>query len=308
MINRVLIRVKVVQSLYSYLFTRPDCTVRQAVSGLNKSFEQSYDFYLSLFKLIITLTDLQDQRLDDAKHKFLPTEEDLNPNTRFVDNALVQALRDNKTLEKLFEDRLIRWDDALFNRLMLDKVLNSDLYCDYMQAETADLHADTALWKKLLEQVILDDEDFAEYLENQSIYISTEDIDIMGQFAVKSLQRIANGTEDVIDPMFKDDEDRTFGENLLTKSIRDYDSNNVLIDSCINAETWDRNRVAAMDRVVMNVAVTEMKCFDNIPPQVTLNEYIELAKLFSTDRSGVFVNGVLNNVMKHLKQQGKLNN
>ncbi len=308
MINRVLIRVKVVQMLYSYLLTRPERTFKQALKDLQVSFEKSYDLYLYLIKLIPDLTYLEERRLDDAKHKFLPTEEDLHPNTRFVDNALVQAINNNPQVEKLFRDHDVSWsDDPIFMRLMLDKVLNSDIYKQYMQMPATDLESDTELWRQLLRKVIIEDEDMEDQLQNRSLYLSSEDLEMMGQFAIKSLTKIAMGEDEPIRPMFKDQEDSVFGEELFSKTIRDMDDNNVLIDSCIRSEKWDRNRVALMDRIIMCAAITEFKCFDKIPIAATLNEYIELAKIFSTPNSGQFVNGVLNAVADELRTRGRIN-
>ena len=306
MINRVLIRVKVVQVLYSYLLTRPDRTFDQALADLEASFDRSYDFYVSMFRLMIDLTDLQAERLEEAKHKFVPSEADLHPDTRFVDNALVATLRENGELNRLFADRDIRWDDPIFLRLMLDKVLRSDDYAAYMSQPDTSLDADVEVWRQLFKNVILDDEDFIDYIENRSIFVGTEDIDIMGQFVIKSLRRLAQGDPEAITPKFRDQDDSTFGKQLFEKTVRDYEDNNLLIDGCIHSERWDRTRVALLDRVIMNVAVTELRHFGDIPPQVTLNEYINLAKVFCSENSGSFVNGVLNNVMHNLFDRGKI--
>ena len=307
MINRVLIRVKVVQMLYSYQLTRPDRTFDQALQDLQVSFEKSYELYLYLLKLIPELTYLEDRRLDDAKHKFQPTDEELHPDTRFVDNQLVQAINNNAEIDKLFRDHMISWnDDPLFMRLLLDKVRSSEPYLEYMALPHTDLMSDTELWRQLLRKVILEDEDVEQQLQSRSLYISSEDMDIMGQFAVKSLARIADGTVHAINPMFKDHEDSVFGEELFSKTVRDMDDNNVLIDSCVRSERWDRSRIAMMDRIIMCAAITELKCFDKIPVSVTLNEYIELAKIFSTPQSGQFVNGVLNGVVDELRSRGRL--
>lgn len=308
MINRVLIRVKVVQMLYSYVLSRPERTFEQALQDLQVSFEKSYDLYLHLIKLIPDLTYLEERRQDDAKHKFHPTEAELHPDTRFVDNQLARAINDNAEVNKLFRDHLIAWDeDPLFMLQLLDKIRASEVYQDYMALPHTDLMSDTEVWRQLLRKVILEDEDVEEQLQNRSLYISSEDIDVMGQFAIKSLGRIADGDKEPIRPMFKDQEDSVFGEVLFTKTVRDMDDNNVLIDSCVHSERWDRNRIAVMDRIIMCTAITEFKCFDKIPVQVTMNEYIELAKIFSTPQSGVFVNGVLNAVADDLRKRKRIN-
>lgn len=307
MINRVLIRVKVVQMLYSYLLTKPDRTFEQALKDLHTSFEKSYDLYLYLLKLLPELTHQQFKKLDDAKHKFMPTPEELNPNTRFVDNKLVALIEENQELNKLFQNRLITWtDDPIFLRLMLDKIVKSEEYQQYMEMPRTDLESDSEIWRQILRKIILEDENLEDQLESRSLYLSCEDLHFMVQFVLKTINRLVKGDDHPILPMYKDKEDSEFGELLFSKTIRDVDDNNVLIDSCITADRWDRNRVALMDRVIMSTAITELKCFDNIPVLVTLNEYIELAKIFSTPNSGQFVNGVLNAVVQTLRSRGRL--
>ena len=305
MINRVLIRVKVVQALYSYMLTRPDRTFEQAMNELQASFEKSYELYMYLLKLIIELTDLQDRALDDARNKYLPTEEDLNPNTRFVNNWLVKQLRENEIINEFFDDKLVSWqDEIIFKRLTLDKILNSDAYKEYMAYEKTDNATGCEVWKQLLKQVILNDEDVAEKLETMSLFWSVEDLDTMGQFVIKTIRRFQEGNDAPIMPMYKDEEDSEFGEKLFKTTVQIMDENNILIDSFIKSERWDKNRVALMDRIIMCVAVTELKSFPTIPTNVTLNEYIELAKEFSTPNSGQFVNGILNAVVKNLRERG----
>ena len=125
----------------------------------------------------------------------------------------------------------------------------------------------------------------------------------MGQFALKTLRKLARNESSPISPMFKDEEDEEFGSTLFLNAIKQKDENGELIDSLVNSERWDRNRIALMDRIIMCTAITELKCFENIPTSVTLNEYIELAKLFSTPNSGQFVNGILNAAAKAVRPQ-----
>ncbi len=302
MVNRVLIRVKVVQELYSYVLTHKDLTLEQACKDLKMSLEKSYELYMYFFKLIIELTDLQDRLLDDARNKFLPTEEDLNPNTRFVDNWLVKQLRDNEVLSAYFNEKKVSWnDETIFMRLMLDKIVHSDIYRDYMSMENTDVASDCEVWKQLLRHVILTDEDVAEKLETMSIYWGAEDVDTMGQFVVKTIRRIQDGVDNPILPIFRNEEDSKFGDQLFRAAVKEMDESNSLIDNFVNSDRWDKSRLAFMDRIIMCAAIAEFKGFPSIPTNVTLNEYIELAKLFSTPNSGQFVNGILNAVVKDLR-------
>lgn len=294
--------MKVVQNIYSYVLTRPERTLTQAKKDLATSFDKSYELYYYLLKLSVDLTNLQFRRLDEAKHKYLATEEDLHPDTRFVDNRVVEALGANEEFMHFCDEHLITWmNDPIFLRLMLDRVLRSETYQNYMaSAADDDLEKDFELWRQLFKKVILEDPDFEEKVESMSVYWSTEDLDVMGQFAVKTLRKLANGESNPIMPMYKDEEDREFGERLFDRAIQQLDDNNALIDSLVDKGRWDYSRIALMDRVIMCTAISEMTGFANIPPTVTLNEYIELAKLFSTPNSGQFVNGILNAAARKL--------
>ena len=286
--------------VYSYVLTKDETTLKDALKQLSKSFDKSYELYNYLLLLIVELTDLQDRRLDDAKNKYLPTEEDLNPNTRFIDNRLVDMLRNNQMLKDFVAENKFTWkDDDLFMTLLLDKILHSEIYEKYMADDDDSLAHDCELWKQLFKQVILPDDDFAQLLENKSVYWN-DDLDIMGTFAIKTIRRFEEGEAEPILPMYKDAEDEDFGKQLFMKSIAAKEENDQLIDSFVT-DKWDVERVAFMDRIVMDVCITEVKEFLSIPTSVSLNEYIEIAKCYSTPKSGIFVNGILNAIVRHLK-------
>ncbi len=307
MINRVLIRIKVVQMLYSYMLTKDSKTISKAKDDLHESLDKSYELYNHLLGLVVDLTDLETLRLDDAKHKFLPTDEDLNPNTRFVDNELADALRGIPQLQDFLKEHKLSWrSDDVFLRLMLDKVRNSDVYTEYMQMPATDFPSDCEVWRQLFKKVLLPDDDLLEELESLSVYWTDEDLDIMGQFVVKTIKRIEDGMENPILPQYKDNEDSIFGEQLFMSALNLMDDNNKLIDGLVATERWDAERIAFMDRIIMCVALAEVLTFDKVPVNVSLNEYIEIAKLFSTSRSGQFVNGILNSAIKSLRQDGKI--
>lgn len=304
MINRILIRIKVVQMLYSYTVIKGGKTLDKAKKELQLSLDKSYELYIALLQLMGDLTHVQDLRLDEAKHKFLPSPEDLNPNMRFVENQLVETLRSNEVFQELVDKNKITWhDDMIFLRLMLDKVLHSEEYQEYMAMEKTDFASDCEVWYQLMKKVILPDDDLLDHLENSSMYWNEDDLEIMGQFVLKTIHRIADGSKKPLSPKYKDEEDEEFGGLLFTKSVAQMKENNELIDQFVKSEKWDSERLALMDRVVMCAALTEMKEFDGIPVNVSLNEYIELAKNFSTPNSGQFVNGILNAIVKHLRQE-----
>lgn len=302
MINRVLIRAKVVQMLYAYMVSKDSMTLTTAKKELTKSLDKSYELYNALLKLMIELTDVQDLRLDEAKHKFLPTEEDLNPNMRFVENEFVKRLRADQTLADFVDDKKINWrDDELFVRLLLDKILRSEEYQEYMEMPQTSLVRDGEVWYQLMKKVVLPDENLLEHLQSMSVYYTDDDLQIMGQFVMKTIRRFEDEEAQPILPQYKNDDDSKFGEQLFSKAVAEMEENNSYIDQFVKTEKWDVERIALMDRVVMCTALTEIRNYPSIPVNVSLNEYIELAKDYSTPRSGQFVNGILNAVVNKLR-------
>lgn len=302
MINRVLIRAKVVQMLYAYMVSKDSMTLTTAKKELTKSLDKSYELYNALLKLMIELTDVQDLRLDEAKHKFLPTEEDLNPNMRFVENEFVKRLRADQTLADFVDDKKINWrDDELFVRLLLDKILRSEEYQEYMEMPKTSLVRDGEVWYQLMKKVVLPDENLLEHLQSMSVYYTDDDLQIIGQFVMKTIRRFEDEKAQPILPQYKNDDDSKFGEQLFSKAVAEMEENNSYIDQFVKTEKWDVERIALMDRVVMCTALTEVRNYPSIPVNVSLNEYIELAKDYSTPRSGQFVNGILNAVVNKLR-------
>lgn len=302
MINRVLIRAKVVQMLYAYMVSKDSMTLTTAKKELTKSLDKSYELYNALLKLMIELTDVQDLRLDEAKHKFLPTEEDLNPNMRFVENEFVKRLRADQTLADFVDDKKINWrDDELFVRLLLDKILRSEEYQEYMEMPKTSLVRDGEVWYQLMKKVVLPDENLLEHLQSMSVFYTDDDLQIMGQFVMKTIRRFEDEEAQPILPQYKNDDDSKFGEQLFSKAVAEMEENNSYIDQFVKTEKWDVERIALMDRVVMCTALTEIRNYPSIPVNVSLNEYIELAKDYSTPRSGQFVNGILNAVVNKLR-------
>lgn len=302
MINRVLIRAKVVQMLYAYMVSKDSMTLTTAKKELTKSLDKSYELYNALLKLMIELTDVQDLRLDEAKHKFLPTEEDLNPNMRFVENEFVKRLRADQTLADFVGDKKINWrDDELFVRLLLDKILRSEEYQEYMEMPKTSLVRDGEVWYQLMKKVVLPDENLLEHLQSMSVYYTDDDLQIIGQFVMKTIRRFEDEEAQPILPQYKNDDDSKFGEQLFSKAVAEMEENNSYIDQFVKTEKWDVERIALMDRVVMCTALTEIRNYPSIPVNVSLNEYIELAKDYSTPRSGQFVNGILNAVVNKLR-------
>ncbi len=276
--------------------------------ALDYSLDKAHELYHSLLLLSVELTRLQDQRLDAAKHKFLPTDEDLHPNMRFVENKFVKALSENEDFIAAVDEKKLNWDsDALLLRSILDKITESDLYKEYMSREgEPTLEEDADFWRQVYKTIILQGDELADALESKSVYWN-DDLHVIGTFVLKTIRRIGQG--DVFGallPQFKDDEDSRFGGELFELAVKNYEAYRELIDSFVNRNRWDAERLAFMDIVIMVTALAEIMNFPAIPLAVSLNEYIEIANSYSTPRSGAFINGILYAVINHLKEEGKL--
>jgi len=278
---------------------------------LRRSLDKAYELYNRLLLLPGALVQLQEQRLDAAKNKYLATPEDMNPNMRFVDNRMVKRLTADESLQDFADANHINWyDDIDFLQSMLDNILKSDIYADYMDSADDSLSADCEFWRQVMKLIVLSSDDLAELLESKSIYWN-DDIDIIGTFVMKTFRRVSTASDEnnlsaVALPQFKDEEDERFGEELFTDTIDNYDTYRGYIDRFINANHWDPERLAFMDVIIMATAISELLNFPSIPIPVTLNEYIEIANSYSTPRSGQFINGILFSVINYLHEEGKL--
>lgn len=282
---------------------------QKAKRDLVDSLDKAYELYYALFTLIIELTAEQSDRLEAAKNKYLATADDLNPDTRLVANRFVKFLSENEEFQQFAKDHPFTWIDVPnLLKKMLDDILASDIYAEYMGRETTDWEVDCEFWRSVMRSVILQSEELVDALESKSIYWN-DDLATIGTFVLKSIRRFAgseNGEGVRFLPQFKDDEDAEFGAKLFSFAVDNREKYREYIDRFINRE-WDPDRLAFMDIVIMTVAIAEIVNFPGIPLPVSMNEYIEIANTYSTRRSGPFINGILFSVVKMLVDEGLLN-
>lgn len=304
MINRALIRTKVVQIVYSYLIDG-DKSIDTAEKELFASLEKSYELYHLLLLIPVEVTHLQRLRIDNARSKFMATAEERTPNTRMIDNRFVAQLEENKTFSKYIEEWPLVWnDDTNYLRSLLDRILSSEIYAQYLEAEDS-YENDRTFWKNIYRRLIFSDENLGEILESQSLYWN-DDMPIISTFVLKTVKRFEEsaGDEQELLPMFKDEDDRIFARTLFRRALLDSNDNKKLIEQF--TRNWEIERIAFMDIVIMIVALAEITSFPSIPLQVSFNEYIEIAKSYSTSKSGNFINGVLEAITSLLKKEGRL--
>jgi transcription antitermination protein NusB len=305
MINRVLLRIKIVQILYSY-YKSDSKSLPVAEKELFHSIEKTYDLYYHLLQLSIEITRYAADRIETKRNKLRPTEEDLNPNTRFIDNKFVAQLSTNIQFNEYLKAHKLSWvNDSEIIKVLFDQIIASDFYAEYMNAPLADYAADKDVWRKIFKKIILQSEDVDESIQDQNIYW-TDDIEMVVSFIIKTIKRFdeSKADEQPLLPMFKDEEDSEFASKLLRSVLTKGIALREMIDA--NTKNWELDRIAFMDIVIMEVALCELLDFPTIPVNVTLNEYIEIAKNYSTDKSGTFINGVLDNIVGQLKKENKL--
>ena len=280
MINRVLIRLKIVQIVYAY-YQNGGKNLDTAEKELFFSLSKAYDLYNYLLLLMVEVTKQANKRLNAAKNKLVPTKEELFPNTKFVENRFIAQLEVNKQLLEFSNNQKKTWEnEADFVKTLCDKILESDIYKEYMASETSSYEEDRELWRKLYKNIIFNNIELDQVLEDQSLYWN-DDKEIVDTFVLKTIKRFdeKNGAKQELLPEFKDEEDQDFARRLFRRTILNADYYRHLISE--NTKNWDLDRVAFMDVVIMQIALAEILSFPNIPVSVSLNEYVEIAKLYS---------------------------
>ena len=306
MINRVLIRLKIVQIVYAY-YQNGGKNLDTAEKELFFSLSKAYDLYNYLLLLMVEITKQAERKQSAAKSKLLPTAEELYPNTKFVDNRFIAQLEVNKQLLEFSETQKKTWEnESEFIKSLCEKIMDSDIYKEYMASETSSYEEDREVWRKIYKRIIFNNPELDQVLEDQSLYWN-DDKEIVDTFVLKTIKRFEekNGAKQELLPEFKDEEDQDFARRLFRRTILNADYYRHLISE--NTRNWDLDRVAFMDVVIMQIALAEILSFPNIPVSVSLNEYVEIAKLYSTPKSGSFINGTLDGIVNALKNENKLN-
>ena len=305
MINRVLIRLKIIQIVYAY-YQNGSKNLDSAEKELFFSLSKAYDLYNYLLMLMIALTEYAQKRIDAAKAKLAPTKEELYPNRKFVDNKFIAQLEVNKQLVEFIANQKRTWaNDQDFIKELYEKIVETDIYKDYMASDDHSYEADRELWRKLYKTYIFNNDSLDQVLEDQSLYWN-DDKEIVDTFVLKTIKRFdeKKGANQELLPDFKDDEDQEFARRLFRRTILNSDYYRHLVSE--NTKNWDLDRIAFMDVIIMQTALAEILSFPNIPVSVSLNEYVEIAKLYSTAKSGSFINGTLDGIVNQLKKEGKL--
>ncbi|MBP1616436.1 MAG: transcription antitermination factor NusB [Bacteroidetes bacterium] len=305
MINRALIRIRVAQIVYAY-FQNDDSNVKNAENNLVFSLEKSYELYFYLLSLLVEVTKIYQKRITQRKNRFLPTKEDINPDLKFAQNRFVSLISKSQLFIEFVDAHDLSWEEhENYLKNLLDRILQSQTYKDYIDNPENDFHSDRDFWRKIFKQIICEDEELNDLLEDQSLYWN-DDVEIVESFVLKTIKRTTPelADDELFLPIFKDQDDLDYAKKLLATTLR----NQVELREIISKHTqnWESERVALMDMVVMQIAITELLHFPSIPVNVTLNEYIDIVKAYSTNKSAGFINGILDAIVQELKKEGKL--
>ena len=304
MINRELIRIKIVQLTYAY-YQNGNRNMDNAEKELLFSLAKAYDLYNYLLALIVSITQEERHRVEIAANRASREGTEV-PSSRFVNNKFAVLLEENKQLNLFMESQKRRWEDDMEAvRKLCDQIEQSTIYQEYMASDDDSYEADREVWRKIYRSLIQENPDLDAVLEEKSLYWN-DDKEVVDTFVIKTIKRFdpANGADQELLPEYRDEEDRDFALKLFRSTILNADDYQRYMSE--SSRNWDFSRLAYMDVVIMQIAIAEMLTFPNIPVTVTINEYVDLAKLYSTPRSGGYINGMLDTIARHLIQIGKM--
>lgn len=305
MVSRHFLRIKTMQALYAYN-ANPKADITSAEADLLKSVRSCYTLFLWLFALLPEIAFYRTKKLDSLKEKFNPTAEDLNPNTKFVDNKVIRQIENNKELQILWPKNHILWEDEtdLIAKLFRE-IEQLPEYEVYMSGKANDYQEDKKFVLTIIEKVFADNDLLHWFLgEKNTHWIDDYDEAMMMLYQNVKEFKENKGDECKIDSLYKSNEDEQFCKQLFRKTIEHADEYTRMIEEKL--QNWELERVINLDMLLMRMALCELLEFPLIPIKVTLNEYIEMAKWYSSDKSKVFVNGILDRLIVDLRDNGRI--
>lgn len=305
-----MVRTRVIQTLYAY-YKDPEKTFLTARKELNKSFADSYDLYFVLLDFANELTAYAQRQMEDQIARAKATHSSWTPNRRFVRNRLAQQLFENRALRARIQEQQLSWDSGM--QAVSDvyrRLIESSYYRDYMEAERCTYEDDKRLWRQIYQHLMPENEALYDALDEMELVLDksnwTTDVEVVLSYVVKTIKRFAEDStpETPLLEMFDSEEEVQFASSLLEKAIKGHDRYEQLINE--NLKGWEADRIAYMDRIILETALAEILEFEDIALTVSMNEYIELAKEYSGDKSYMFINGILTEILRRMKNEGSL--
>ena len=304
MINREIIRIKIVQLTYAY-YQNGNKNIDTAEKELFFSLSKAYDLYNDLLALIVALTREARRRLEITQSK-AKREGSEEPSQKFAFNRFALQLESNRQLSEFMETQKRTWEDEPeFVGRLFEQIEQSQIYKEYMESSDDDYASDRELWRRLYRKLIQENESLEALLEEKSLYWN-DDKDVVDTFVLKTIKRFdeKNGAKQELLPEYDSEEEKDYARKLFRATILNADEYQRMMSEA--SQNWDFSRLAYMDVIIMQIAIAEMLTFPSIPLNVTINEYVELAKLYSTPRSPGYINGMLDAIARHLIMTGRL--
>lgn len=305
MINRELIRLKLVQVLYSYLQKgshNPDVAEKELLLSLDKA----YDLYNYMLLLMVETSRISLRMLEMRESRSKKLNDGIHWSHKFVDNRFILQLESNRELRAYCDEQELSWaNHEDFVRNLYNKVEESDFYQQYMNSDTSSYEEDREIWRLIYRHLIVDNEELAGILEDINVYWN-DDKTIIDTFVLKTINRFTEKSTAVqpLMPKFKTDTDRDFAIKLMRRALMGQEHFYGLIGT--TTRKWDFERIALMDRIILQLGLAEITTFPNIPISVSINEYVDIAKMYSTPKSGKYINATLDTIAKKLIEEGKL--
>ncbi len=307
MLNRRHLRLKVMQAIYAFVQSS-NSDLNKGEKDLLSSIEKTFELYVWYLSLIPEIVDFAKRVQDDAKLKMLPTSDDLNPNTGFTDSKVALQLSTNIQLQQFIKNKKISWqqEPELIKKIFL-MIKGSDEYILYLNTKEKTYKDETTFWTNVFKNHLVEYEPLEYFFEDKSV-LWVDDFEIVYVAVLKTIKSLKESSNSAfaLQPLYKDEiDDREFVVKLFRETILNSQEYETLIAK--KTENWEVERIALMDVLLMKMAMAEAVTFSNIPLKVTLNEYIELSKFYSTPKSKSFINGILDKLVIDFKQEGKIN-
>lgn len=311
MLNRRILRIKAFKTLYGSVLSG-NMSLAQAESQLEVSCEATRDLYIYMLGIVSPLTAIARDRIEAAKAKFNPTEEERNPNMKFVENSLATLLDDDVDFKKVFTKKKFGWQQYdLFLKKVMSSVVTKDYYAEYMASDERSLEQDCKLFTRIFEEEFVDSDELEAILEEKSLYWY-EDLPYALTWCCKTFKSLAKGEGFSMPPLYQSElltgegveSDKYFVRKLLQSSYAGYEKYSALVADSVTG--WEKDRLFSTDVVLIVMGLAEAANFPTIPVKVTINEYVEIAKHFGTPKSRSFVNGLLDKLVQSLTEDGQI--
>ncbi len=312
MLNRRILRIKAFKVLYSSVLAE-NMSLAQAEAQLELSCEATRDLYIYMLGIVSPLTRIAQDRIEAAKSKFNPTEEERNPNMKFAENALAKLLDEDADFQKVYKKKKFDWSQYdLFLKKVMNSIVSKEYYAEYMASDKRSLAEDCKLFTRIFEEEFVDSEELERILEDKSLYWNV-DLAYSLTWCCKTLKNLAKGESWSLIPLYQSElltgegveSDKLFVRKLLQASFAGYEKYSAMVAESVSG--WEKERLFSTDVVLIVMGLAEAVTFPSIPVKVTMNEYVEISKFFGTPKSRSFVNGLLDKLVQQLVNEGQIN-